>query len=142
MVAHLLAARGVLTDDRPPGHLEVGAAEVLVPGDEEDLLLEADVGDDLLDVVAEEGKEALSLGVESLVGTKEGGLLVEGGPVVGHKGGGDEDGVAAEENIGGGVNSEVTSGSVRGAEATVGEGGSVGLGGRFGGGGGWGEVLV
>mmetsp|Transcript_23038 Transcript_23038/g.45947 ORF Transcript_23038/g.45947 Transcript_23038/m.45947 type:complete len:682 (+) Transcript_23038:130-2175(+) len=127
VVAHLLSPGGVLAHDGAAGHLEVHAAEVLVAGDEEDLLLKSDVGDEGLGVVAHELEEPAALLVEGLVGAQEGSLLVKGGAIVRHKGGGDEDGVAAEEDVGGGVHGKVAAGGVGGTEASVREGGAVGL---------------
>jgi len=69
-------------------HLKVRAAHVGVAGDEEDLLLEADVGHEAVDVVPEELEEARALLAHGVVGAEHGGLLVEGVAVVPSKRGG------------------------------------------------------
>ena len=61
------------------------------------------------------------------VGAQQGRLLVERGAVVADEGGGNEDGVAAQEDGRGGVEGEVAAGLVRGPEPPVGVGGAVGL---------------
>ena len=52
---------GVLAHDSAASHLEIKAAGEGVAGDEEELLLEADVGLDALDVVADVLEEARAL---------------------------------------------------------------------------------
>jgi hypothetical protein len=107
--------------------LEIGTFVVHVTGDEEEFLFETNVGYNFLvaDVEAEVLEETLSVLGEGHVGAKEGGLFVEGGTVVGDEGRRDEDGVSAEEYGGGGVDGEVTTGLVGGAESSIGIRGSI-----------------
>ena len=128
VIAHLLTAGGVLAHDGAAGELKIGALVVGLTGDEEDLLLQTDVGTKAVrDVEAKVLQEAAALLVEGGVGAEEGGLLIEGGAVVRDEGGGDEHGVAAEEDGGGGVDGEVSASAVSAAEATVGVGGAIGF---------------
>jgi len=128
VIAHLLSTGCVLAHDGATGELEVGALIVSLTGDEEDLLLQTDVGTKAVgDVEAKVLQKAAALLVEGGVGAEEGGLFIEGGAVVGNEGGGDEHGVAAEEDWGGSVDGKVSAGAVSAAETAVGVGGSIGL---------------
>mmetsp|Transcript_51832 Transcript_51832/g.155565 ORF Transcript_51832/g.155565 Transcript_51832/m.155565 type:complete len:661 (+) Transcript_51832:433-2415(+) len=132
VIAHLLTAGGILANDGPAGHLKVGPLVVGLAGDEEDLLLESNVGADSLaplarHVESEVMEETCRLLVHGRVGAEEGRLLVEGGAIVGDKGRGDEDGISAEEDGGGGIDGEVSASAVGATEAAVGVGGAIGL---------------
>ena len=125
--ASLLVLGRVSSEDGAAAHLKIGALVVCGGGDEEQLLLEADVGQHAGDVVAEELEEAGALGAHCALRAVKGGLLVESQAGVGHEAGRDEDRVGAEEDRRLGVDGEVAAGGVSGAEAAVGEGAPVGL---------------
>ena len=100
VVTHLLPTWRVAADDGSTGQLQVGAAVILVAGNEEELLLQANVGDHLLgaDVKPEVLKKAFAMLRQSSIGPQQGRLLVERCAIVADKGGGDEDGVSAQED--------------------------------------------
>mmetsp|Transcript_23071 Transcript_23071/g.73205 ORF Transcript_23071/g.73205 Transcript_23071/m.73205 type:complete len:622 (-) Transcript_23071:18-1883(-) len=127
VVAHLLAARRVLAHNRAPGELEIGAAVVVLARHKEELLLEADVGANLVDLVSEQLEEARRLRRDRLLRAQERRLLVEGVAVEGDEDRGDEDSVAAEENGGGRVDDGVPARCVRRAHPTRGVRRAVGL---------------
>ena len=125
--ASLLVLGRVRSENGAAAHLEIGALVVCGGGNEEQLLLEADVGEHAGDVVAEELEEAGALGAHGALGAVERSLLIESQAGVGHKASRDEDRVGAQEDRRLGVDGEVSAGGVSGAEAAVGEGASVGL---------------
>ena len=127
VVAELLASRGHLAHDGAAGELEVHAALVGLAGDEEELLLEADVVHGALDLEAAVLEEPRGFLGHCLVRAVERGLLVERLAVVGDEAGGNEDVVVAHEGRGGGVDAEVAARGVRRAHAAVGVGGTVRL---------------
>mmetsp|Transcript_13972 Transcript_13972/g.25270 ORF Transcript_13972/g.25270 Transcript_13972/m.25270 type:complete len:322 (+) Transcript_13972:887-1852(+) len=124
VIAHLLSPGCVPPDDGASRHLQIGTTVVLIARDQEEFLLEADVGDDVAvsNVESEVGHETLSVLGDGGVGSEEGSLLVERRAVVTDEGAGDEDGVAPEEDGGAGVEGEVSAGRVGGAKASVGVG--------------------
>mmetsp|Transcript_17301 Transcript_17301/g.56653 ORF Transcript_17301/g.56653 Transcript_17301/m.56653 type:complete len:330 (-) Transcript_17301:218-1207(-) len=127
VVAHLLAARRVLAHDRAPGQLKIGAAVVVLARHEEELLLQPDVWANLVDPVAEQLEEARGLGRDGLLRAHERRLLVERVAVEGDEDRGDKDGVAAEEDGGGGVDDGVPARRVRRPHAPRGVRRAVGL---------------
>ena len=127
MVAELLAARGHLSQDGAAGELEVHTALIGLAGDEEELLLEADVVDGALDLETAVLEEPGSLFGHRLVRAVKRGFLVERLAVVGDETRGDEDAVVTHEGRGGGVDAEVAARGVGRAHATVGVGGTISL---------------
>mmetsp|Transcript_31361 Transcript_31361/g.70476 ORF Transcript_31361/g.70476 Transcript_31361/m.70476 type:complete len:325 (-) Transcript_31361:87-1061(-) len=127
VVAHFLAARGVLAHDGSAGELEVGAAEVSLTGDEEDLLLEPKVRVQARGLVPEQPEQPLPRRAHGAHGPVQRGLLVQGVPVVRDEARGDVDGVAPQEDGRGRVQAEVAARRVGRAHTAVGEGRAVGL---------------
>ena len=127
VVAELLAARGHLSQDGAAGELEVHTALIGLAGDEEELLLEADVVDGALDLETAVLEEPGSLFGHRLVRAVKRGFLVERLAVVGDETRGDEDAVVTHEGRGGGVDAEVAARGVGRAHATVGVGGTISL---------------
>jgi hypothetical protein len=66
VVRELLTPGGLLADDSAASQLEIEAAGIGVTGDQEELLLETDVGDDTLGVVSEVLQQADTLARDSL----------------------------------------------------------------------------
>ena len=108
VVAHLLPAGGVLAHDGAAGHLKIQATEVGIAGDEEELLLQSNVGNETLLEVLVLGSEGLeetgSVLAHGLVTPEKGCLLVEGGSVVADEGGRHEDHIAPQEDAAARVN--------------------------------------
>mmetsp|Transcript_42136 Transcript_42136/g.103897 ORF Transcript_42136/g.103897 Transcript_42136/m.103897 type:complete len:704 (-) Transcript_42136:81-2192(-) len=127
VVAHLLPAGGVAPEHGASRHHQVEALHVRLAGDQEELLLEADVGLDARHVVAEGLKKTRALLAHRLRRAEQRRLLVEREAVVAHEARRDEDGVTAQRDGRGGVHRQVAARRVRGAQATVGVGGAIRL---------------
>mmetsp|Transcript_31993 Transcript_31993/g.83717 ORF Transcript_31993/g.83717 Transcript_31993/m.83717 type:complete len:601 (-) Transcript_31993:504-2306(-) len=127
VVAHLLAAGGRAAHDGAAGHLQVRTLVVRRARDEEELLLQADVGDDAVDLPSEELHEALALHGDGAHRLEQRRLLVEGRAVPRDENCRDEDGIAANEDGRRRVERRVAAGGVGGTEAAVLVRGAVGL---------------
>lgn len=127
VVAELLAACRHLAQDGAAGELEVHTALIGLAGDEEELLLEADVVDGALNLETAVLEEPGGLLGHCLVCAVKRGLLVERVAVVGDETRGDEDAVVTHEGRGGGVDAEVAARGVGRAHAAIGVGGTVSL---------------
>ena len=119
VVRELLAARRRAAHDRAAGHLEVGALVVGLARDEEELLLEADVGLDARDRPAELAHQLLARLRDGRHRLEERRLLVERLAEPRDKHSRDEDGVAADEDRARRVDGGVAAGGVRRAHAAV-----------------------
>jgi hypothetical protein len=129
LVGALLAAERQRAEERAAGDAEVGAAVEERAVDEEELLLPADVGDDVADVgVAERVEEARRLAVERGVGAEQRRLVVERVAVPGDEDGGQIERLVDNKGRRGQMPRAEGGGGVRGAETAVWKRGAVGLG--------------
>eukprot|EP00962_Isochrysis_galbana_P031897 scaffold10429_cov122-Isochrysis_galbana.AAC.3 len=127
VVRHLLAARRIPAQDGAAGQLQVRPPVEVLARHKKELLLQTNVGKDLVDIVAHKTKEASRLLGHGLHRAEQRRLLVQSVAVEGDEDGRDEDGVAAEEDGRGRVEDCVAAGGVGGPHAAVGERGAVRL---------------
>ena len=123
----LLALGGCRPEEGAAAQPQVRTRLEVLLADQEVLLLEADGGDDAMDVVAEEGQHALGLALEGDLGAQERGLLVEGLAGVGDEGRGDAEHLVLDEGGARGVPDGVAPGLEGGPKASRGEARGVGL---------------
>jgi hypothetical protein len=119
VVRHLLSAWRHPTNNGPAGELQVRPHQVSFTRDQEQLLLKADVAEDFVRLVAQQAQKAGSLLREGFCGPQERSLFVKSLALVGHEASRNKDGVSAQEDGRGGINDKISSGLVRGAEASI-----------------------
>ena len=132
LILELLPLRRLGTEQRPPGHHQIGTGEVEVAVDEEVFLFRPARRGDLPDIlVAEEGQDAAGLLVEGLHRAEERGLLVEGLARPRAEGRGDAEGraVGIVEDVGRarGIPGGVATGLERRPQPAGGEARGIGL---------------
>ena len=128
VVVQLLAPGGLGAEEGPPREAQVFPLHIVLPVDEEVLLLGAHLGRDPAGLgVPEEPQDAHRLAAHLIHGAEEGGLLVQGLAGVGAEHRGDAEGGVLDEGEGRGVPGGVAPGLEGGTQAAGGEGGGVGL---------------
>ena len=128
VVIQLLAPGSLGAEEGPAGEAQVLAFHVVLPVDEEVLLLGAHLGRDPAGLgVAEEPQDAHGLAAHLVHGAEEGGLLVQGLAGVGAEDRGDAEGGVLDEGEGRGVPGGVAPGLKGGPQPAGGEGGGVRL---------------
>ena len=95
--------------------------------DKEVLLLGADGGGDVINILAEQLQDADGLTGQCVHGAQQGGLFVQCLAGVADESGGDAQHVILHESVAGGVPCGVAAGLAGGTQAAGGEGGSIGL---------------
>ena len=132
LVLKLLPLRRLGTEQRPPGHHEVGAGKKEVAVDEKVFLLRSARRSHLADVlVAEQGQHAAGLLVDGLHRAEQRGLLIQrlARPRAERRGDAERGAVGVVEDVGGArrIPGGVAAGFERGAEAARGEARCIGL---------------
>mmetsp|Transcript_10427 Transcript_10427/g.17917 ORF Transcript_10427/g.17917 Transcript_10427/m.17917 type:complete len:322 (+) Transcript_10427:1400-2365(+) len=127
VVGPLLPAGGVLAHHGAPGQLQIHALEVGLAGDEEQLLLEADVVHQPVDLHAARREHARAGLRQRLHGAVQRRLLVERVALPRHEARRHEEGVAAQEDRRHRIDGKVRGRCVSGTHAAVGVGGAISL---------------
>ena len=127
MLLQLLTLGRGSTEQSAAGEDQILTCLVVLLLDKEILLLGADGGGDVINILAKQLQDADGLTGQCVHGAQQGGLFVQCLAGVADESGGDAQHVILHESVAGGVPCGVAAGLAGGTQAAGGEGGSIGL---------------
>lgn len=129
MIAHLLSTGSVPSHNGTSGQLQIGTTVVLLTWDEEELLLQPNVGNNvpLTNVQSEMFQKTLPMLIQGGVTPQQGSLFIQSRTVITNKRTGNKDRIPPQKDGTARIHGEVSSGRMSRAQTSVGVGTSVGL---------------